>query len=247
VEFLQGYLGQPAGGFMEPFRSRVLKTAVRIEGRPGGSMNPMDFASMRGQLEKRHAGQTIREVDLVSASQYPKEFDEYMTHRKRFGNVARLPTNVFLVPLRLGQETSFEEGGRTHVVKLVAIKPLNKDGNFPVQFELNGSVVIVAIRPTKPIPYIQRQVAGVAAASNEPTAPKANTSDKRQVGAPMPGKVLSMSVQAGSEVVAGQPLLTLNAMKLETVISAPIAGRVKRILVKSDDNVSAGDLLLEFE
>ncbi len=77
VEYLQGMLGQPAGGFPEPLRSRVLKDLPRVEGRPGASMPPMNLVTMEANLKDKHDHYSITYRDVLSATLYPKVFDEF--------------------------------------------------------------------------------------------------------------------------------------------------------------------------
>jgi biotin carboxyl carrier protein len=69
----------------------------------------------------------------------------------------------------------------------------------------------------------------------------------KQLKAPMPGRVVSVAVAAGDEVNPGDPLLTLEAMKMENVLKAEGTGVVKKISVASNDVVDKGALLIEFE
>lgn len=65
--------------------------------------------------------------------------------------------------------------------------------------------------------------------------------------APMPGKVLEVPVQAGEQVVAGQVLVVMEAMKLQLNIDAAYAGLVQEICFKAGDLVCDGDLLIKLE
>jgi hypothetical protein len=77
VEFLQGMIGQPTGGFPEPLRSRVLKDLPRVEGRPGASMPPLNLVTLEANLKDKHDQYSITYRDVLSAALYPKVFDEF--------------------------------------------------------------------------------------------------------------------------------------------------------------------------
>lgn len=77
VEFLQGMIGQPTGGFPEPLRSRVIKDLPRIEGRPGANMVPLNLVALEGDLKEKHDQYSISPRDVLSAALYPKVFDEF--------------------------------------------------------------------------------------------------------------------------------------------------------------------------
>ncbi len=77
--------------------------------------------------------------------------------------------------------------------------------------------------------------------------PKAVLGIAGSVGAPMPGTVIDIKVAEGQEVEKGQPLCVLSAMKMEMVVSAPTAGKVKLIAVRRDMKLEGDDLLVEIE
>ncbi len=101
-------MGQPHGGFPEPFRSRVLKGAKGISGRAGDSLKPVDFQKLKEELVKKH-GDTISEKDVISASLYPKVFDDFHTFVDRYGPVDKLDTCTFLRGLDVGDEISVSD------------------------------------------------------------------------------------------------------------------------------------------
>lgn len=71
VEFFQGYLGQPVGGFPEPLRSRIIRNKPRIDGRPGATMAPLDFKKIKAELRSKF-GKHITDTDVSSYVMYPK-------------------------------------------------------------------------------------------------------------------------------------------------------------------------------
>ena len=71
VEFFQGYLGQPVGGFPEPLRSKIIRNKPRIDGRPGASMAPLDFKKIKAELRSKF-GKHITDADVTSYVMYPK-------------------------------------------------------------------------------------------------------------------------------------------------------------------------------
>uniref|UniRef100_A0A3B5BF81 Pyruvate carboxylase n=1 Tax=Stegastes partitus TaxID=144197 RepID=A0A3B5BF81_9TELE len=103
VEFLQGYIGIPHGGFPEPLRSKVLKALPRIEGRPGASLPPMDFKALEEGLRASH-GEEITPEDVMSAAMYPKVFQEFKEFTSNFGPVDCLSTRLFLDGPKIAEE-----------------------------------------------------------------------------------------------------------------------------------------------
>ncbi len=231
VEFMAGKLGQPFGGFPEPLRTHVLKGEEPFEGRPGASLPPVDLDALGEELRRTHPGD-IRDVDVMSAALYPQVFDEYRRFRTSFSDVSVIPTRYFLAPPGIGEEFTVEiERGKTLVIKLTAVGECGEDGHRDVFFELNGQPRRVRVRDR-------------SATSTVKVNERANPSDPRSVGAPMPGTVIDVRVEVGDEIEAGDALVVLSAMKMETVVAAPRAGRVHRVAVIEGDQLAAGDLLV---
>ncbi|PIK38442.1 carboxylase:pyruvate/acetyl-coa/propionyl-coa [Apostichopus japonicus] len=84
VEFFQGFIGQPYGGFPEPLRSKVVKQLPAIDGRPGETLPPLDFDALSTELTEKH-GTFISDVDVMSSALYPKVFDDFANFRKEYG------------------------------------------------------------------------------------------------------------------------------------------------------------------
>jgi len=231
LEFFQGHLGQPVGGFPEPLRSRVLRGQPVFEGRPGASLPDLDLGALKDELIRSH-GPTIRDVDVLSAALYPAVFAEYMTFRAQYSDTSKLPTRAFLAPLPIGHELAVEiEEGKTLIVRLTAVGELGPDGQREVFFELNGQPRSLRITDR-------------AAATTVVRRERADPSDPAALAAPMPGGVVELRVRAGESVAAGAAVVVLSAMKMETVVAAPHAGVVTRVAVAVGDSVDAGDLLL---
>ncbi|KAI5625805.1 pyruvate carboxylase, mitochondrial, partial [Silurus asotus] len=232
VEFLQGHIGIPHGGFPEPFRSKVLKSLPRIEGRPGASLPPMDFKKLEDDLRVAH-GKDITPEDVMSAAMYPKVFKEFKEFTSNFGPVDCLNTRLFLDGPKIAEEFQVElERGKTLHIKALALGDLNKAGQREVFFELNGQLRSVLVKDTVAMKEMHFH-------------PKAIKDIKGQVGAPMPGKVVEVKVKQGDKVEKGQPLCVLSAMKMETVVNSPVAGTVTKVHVMTDSTLEGDDLILE--
>ncbi len=232
IEFFEGRLGQPYGGFPEPLRTRVLRGKKGMEGRPGAEMEPLDLEKLKADLIEEH-GPIIRDHDVMSAAMYPEVFREYRLFRTERGNVSRLPTRQFLVGMQKGEELMFDiERGKTLVVVLRAVGELDEEGNRRVFFELNGQPRAVTIADKK-------------ATATVKTRERAKVGDPASIGAPMPGSVVDVRVKAGDTVKKGAPIAVLSAMKMETVVASPLDGTVARVAVAKKDVLKAGDLLVE--
>ncbi|KAL4422522.1 hypothetical protein ABPG75_008719 [Micractinium tetrahymenae] len=234
VEFLQGYLGTPAGGFPEPLRSRVVKDRPVVTGRPGATMPRMDLGALREQLEEKHGKVSYR--DVMSAAMYPKVFDEYKAFiQKHSRHVEKLPTRAFLAPLDIDEEVDIElTKGNVVSIKLKAIGELQPNGTREVFFEANGIPRVVEVK----------EESKATAQLKKPARDKADVSDPGSVPAPMAGEVIEVKAKPGSFVKAGQALVVMSAMKMETSVNAQCSGTVQHVYVIKGDACEAGDLLV---
>ncbi|KAJ2768603.1 pyruvate carboxylase [Coemansia nantahalensis] len=232
VEFFQGYLGQPVGGFPEELRAAIVRDAPRIDGRPGAALAPLDFDQLRRDLEDKWGPGSIRDVDLLSAALYPAVFDEFQAVRQKYGNLSLIPTPLFLSPLDINEEIQVQlDVGKRLIIRYVALGPLQTDtARRDVYFELNGEPRVATVDDASVKPEV------VARARADPA-------DKGQLGAPMSGAVVEVKVAVGDSVAAGQAVCILSAMKMETVVGAPAAGVVKSLDVAVGDNLGTGDLI----
>ena len=103
VEFFQGYLGQPVGGFPEPVRSKIIRDKPRIDGRPGATLEPLDFKKIKAELRAKY-GKHITDTDVTSYVMYPKVFEEYQGFLEKFGDLSVVPTRYFLSRPDVGEE-----------------------------------------------------------------------------------------------------------------------------------------------
>ncbi|OJJ44659.1 hypothetical protein ASPZODRAFT_708694 [Penicilliopsis zonata CBS 506.65] len=230
LEFLEGLMGQPYGGFPEPLRSRALRNRRKLDQRPGLFLEPLDLASIKNSIREQFG--TATECDVASYAMYPKVFEDYRKFVSKFGDLSVLPTRYFLSRPEIGEEFHVElEKGKVLILKLLAIGPLSEQtGQREVFYEVNGEVRQVSVEDKK--------------ASVENTARvKADVGDSSQVGAPMSGVVVEIRVHEGSDVKKGDPVAVLSAMKMEMVISAPHSGKVSGLLVKEGDSVDGQDLI----
>ena len=103
VEFMQGFIGEPYGGFPEPLRSKILKGLAPISGRPGQHLPPMNFIQLKDELIEKH-GEPITETDVMSSAMYPKVCDDFIQFRREFGPVSLFDTRIFLTGPKVGEE-----------------------------------------------------------------------------------------------------------------------------------------------
>lgn len=234
VEYLQGHIGQPYGGFPEPLRSKVLRDMPRIDGRPGTTLAPLDFDKLKKDLEVDF--HDVKDRDVMSAALYPQVTKDYLGFREKFGPVDKLDTRIFLTGPKVGEEfeVTIEKGKTLGIKTLAMAEDMTESGDREVFFELNGTLRSVFIKDKEASKEIE-------------VHPKANKSDSKQVGAPMPGTVIDIRVKEGDKVEKGTPLVILSAMKMETVVQSPVAGVIKTLNIGMNMKLEAEDLLLTLE
>ena len=234
IEFFQGYLGQPYGGFPKELQKVILKDRKAITVRPGELLEPVNFDELKQELADK-VGFIPSKEDVLAYALYPKVFEEYAKMYDQFGDISVLDTPTFLYGLKLGEEVEVEiEKGKTLIVKLVSIGEPQHDGTRVMYFEMNGQSRELVIQD-------------MTAEVDGSISLKANPADPNQIGATMPGTVLKIVVNKGSSVKRGDHLLITEAMKMETTVQAPKDGIVKEIFASAGDPISTGDLLIELE
>jgi pyruvate carboxylase len=235
IDMMRGNLGQPPGGFPEKIVKKVLKGEEPNLERPGKHLAPVDLEATRAEVSKELEGKEVDDEDLCGYLMYPKVFLDYMGRHRIYGPVRSLPTPTFFYGMEPSEEISTEiDPGKTLEIRLQAASESNEDGEVKVFFELNGQprVIRVADRMVKAA-AVQR--------------PKAEAGNESHVGAPMPGVVASVTASAGQKVAAGDLLLTIEAMKMETAIHAEREAVVKAVHVSPGGQIDAKDLLVEYE
>ena len=230
VSYFKGMMGQPAWGFPEDLQKVVLKGEEPITCRPGKLLPPVDFDQLEQEVRKFRNDPERK--DLISYAMYPKVYEDFCRHRKEYGYITRMGSHVFFNGMALGETNKINiEDGKTLVIKYLGLGDHNDDGTINVQFELNGMRREVAVRDPNASEKTRQVV-------------QADESDPRQVGASIPGMVSKLHVQPGDTVEENQVLMTIEAMKMETAVTARTAGKVREIRVKEGQAVKAKELLM---
>ena len=234
VSLFAGELGQPPGGWPEALQRKVLNGRKPVTVRPGSLLDPIDLDSERVKLDNGHE-HPVTEFDLASYLMYPKVFDEFRRHREEYGDVGVLPTHVYFYGMQPEEElVATMDDGRKVVIRYLTASGTDDRGYRRCFFEINGQPSSV---------LIQDRSSASAHHENE----KADSANPDHVGAPMPGVIATIAVEPGQEVKRGDTLLTMEAMKMETSITADRDAVVKRVLARIGEQFDAKDLLVELE
>ena len=232
ISLFKGELGFPPDGFPPALSRRILKDEPPAPYRPGDRLPAVDLEAARAQAEKA-VGHKVNDTDLASWLMYPKVFKSFSAHRRQYGDVSVLPTQTFFYGMREREEIAVEiDPGKTLLIRLHGTAPAEDEGVERAFFELNGQ------------PRTMRVPRADAVAV--PARAQADPANPLHVAAPMPGMIVTAAVKAGQQVKAGDPLVSIEAMKMETQLRAERDGRIKAVHVKSGDTVGAHDLLLEY-
>ena len=234
VSMMRGDLGQPPAGWPADIQKKVLKGEEPYTEVPGSLLPPADLEAVRREIEEKLDRQ-ISEFEFASYLMYPKVFTDFALTQAKYGPVSSLATPVYFYGMAQSDEVFAElERGKTLVIRCLAVSDTDEKGMVTVFFELNGQPRRVKVP--------DRAHGAVGAASRR----KADPGDASHVGAPMPGVISTVAVSAGQEIRAGDVLVSIEAMKMETAIHAERDGKVADVLVKAGDQIDAKDLLVVY-
>lgn len=230
IGYFQGHLGTPPGGFPKDLQAAILKGLPVTTGRPGKNLPALNLAELQKKLVARF-DLDIDATDTLSAALYPRVFDDHCQFFEDHADVSILDTPQYFYGLEQDQEIQVDlEQGKTLIIKLAAVSKPNDKGQRIVYFELNGQ-------------GRQIVVTDQSLTDETVTGRQAQRDNENHIGAPMPGTVIAIHSSVGEQLEAGDPLFTLEAMKMETIIRAPRAGTVAELIPELGASVLAKDLL----
>jgi pyruvate carboxylase len=218
IGFLSGELGEPPGGWPEPFRSKALAGRTAR-----ATVTQLSDDQRRGLAEDRRA--------TLNHLLFPGPTKDYLESREKYGDLSVVATTDFLYGLRPGEEHQVQlEEGKTLILGLEAVSEPDERGIRTVMCTINGQL--------RPVNVRDRSIAADA-----PTAERADLSDPGHVAAPF-GGVVTPQVSEGDDVSSGDTVATIEAMKMEASITAPCDGTVTRLALAGTQQVEGGDLVL---
>ncbi|MGW3996729.1 pyruvate carboxylase [Amycolatopsis sp. NPDC004772] len=221
IGFLRGELGDPPGGWPEPFRTKALEG--RAAAKPVVELSEEDRAALAAEPRR-----------TLNRLLFPGPTKEFEAHREAYGDTSVLPSKDFFYGLRPGEEYPVDlEPGVRLLIELEAIGEADERGVRTVMSTLNGQL--------RPIQIRDRSIA-----SDVPATEKAEKGNPKQIAAPFAG-VVTLQVAEGDTVEAGATVATIEAMKMEASITASAGGKVARRAITAVQQVEGGDLLLVLE
>ncbi len=224
IGFLSGELGDPPGGWPEPFRTKALQgRSVKVR---DVELSPEDSAALKSDSKTRQ--HTLNRLLFDGPTK------DYLKSVETYGNISVLDTRDYLYGLQRGQEHEIQlEKGVRLIASLEAVSEPDEKGMRTVMCTLNGQ--------SRPVVVRDRSVV-----SNVKAAEKADPAQPGHVAAPFAGAV-TVTVKPGDTVNVGDTVATIEAMKMEASITTPVAGKVGRLAISSVEQVQGGDLLLVVE
>ncbi len=236
VDYFKGMIGQPEGGFDPKLQEIVLKGIEPITVRPGTLLPDEDFEAIKEEYREEF-GIELAEREVTSAALYPKVFKNYVKFYQDYGDFMRMDTHAFFYGLKEGETAEVEvDKGKRFIIRMVKMAQPNEEGYRPVLFEVDGFRREIYIEDKRSL-----------FSKEKSTMLKADKNNPKEIGSGIPGTVLKVLVNEGDEVAENQPLIIVEAMKMETEIVAHAAGKIKEIYVSEGQSVQSGELIITME
>ncbi|CUX24461.1 MULTISPECIES: pyruvate carboxylase [Agrobacterium] len=234
VSMLKGDLGQSPGGWPAGLQKKALKGEAPYTVRPGSLLEDADLDAERKVIETK-LERKVDDFEFASYLMYPKVFTDFALTAETYGPVSVLPTHAYFYGMEDGEELFADiERGKTLVIVNQASSGTDDKGMVTVFFEINGQPRRIKV-PDR-----------AHGASGSAVRRKAEPGNAVHIGAPMPGVISRVFVNQGQEVKAGDVLLSIEAMKMETALHAERDGKIAEVLVRPGDQIDAKDLLIAY-
>lgn len=231
IGFFRGDIGVPYGGFPEKLKKIVLRNVPKAEA-ASHSLPDIDLEKAFSEFKEKFQGSDF--LDFLSYQMFPKVYEEYYEHQQKFGEISNMPTPAFFYPLKNDEELLIELGkGKTIHIQLIYVSDADEEGMRTVTFELNGYSRTVSIKD-KSVTSLKPQHKKV-------------TDKEKEIGSPLQGKLSEVLVKEGEEFNTGASLFVIEAMKMESTVTASKEGKVKKVYIDAGTMVDQNDVIVEIE
>ncbi|APU09264.1 pyruvate carboxylase [Cellulophaga lytica] len=235
ISFFKGDLGQPVDGFPKELQKIILKDQEAYTERPNAHLEPIDFDKEFKTFKrkfKKGMGRDLEITDFLSYKLYPKVFTDAYNNHVKYGNVMNIPTKNFFYGMEVGEEILVElDRGKNVLVSLMLKGEPDENGYVSIFFKINGQLRNVMVKD-KAVKVIKAQNV------------KIDKDNPKEIGAPLQGLLSNVLVKKGQEVKKNQPLFVIEAMKMETTVTATAEGVVDKIQLTGGALVNSDDLVL---
>ncbi|WP_064966157.1 pyruvate carboxylase [Tenacibaculum ovolyticum] len=236
VSFFRGDLGQPVGGFPKDLQKLILKDQKPYTDRPNAHIEPLDIKEEYNDFKKIFENDLSRPIDFtdfLSYKLYPKVFTDAFNKHLKYDSLINLPTKNFFYGMERGEEIIVElDKGKRLLITLDSVGRPNEDGMVTVYFKVNGQGRSVQVKDES---IKITKVVNTKAAKN----------NSKEIGAPLQGMLSTVLVKKGEKVTKNQPLFIIEAMKMETTITAVEDSTIKELVLESGIMVNSEDLVIE--
>lgn len=230
---MRGDLGQIKGGFPKEIQALVLKGEKPYTDKPNVHLEPIDFDKEFESFKKEFKNDRLELRDLLSYKLYPKVFSDFYAFFQKYSIVRVLPSTAFFYGLKPYEEiiVALEKGKNLLIQYLDDTKP-NAQGNRMVFFNLNGQTRAIMVKDKN---------------STTSVVENRKAQSEKEIGSPLQGSLSKVLVKEGDEVEVNAPLFIIEAMKMESTITSPIKGIIKKIHLLPKTLVEQDDLVVELE
>jgi len=230
IDLFKGNLGQVKGGFPEELSKLVLKGDKPFSKRPNDYLEAVDFDKEFAQF-KEQFGYDQTFLDFLSYKMYPAVFENFHEHKDTYGKVRNIPSTAFFYGLKQNEEVQVKLGqGKLMIIRLIYQSKADENGLCTVTFDLNGQTRSVQIRDNSAQATVKIN---------------AKATEENHIGSPLLGKLSAVLVEKGQRVKQNDPLFVIEAMKMESTITANFAGTVQEICVNEGELVEQQDLIIK--
>jgi pyruvate carboxylase len=232
VDLFKGNLGQTEHGFPSKLSKLILKGDTPFHDAPNAHLSPVDIETEFLAFQQKFNPKCTM-LDFLSYQMYPKVYQDFYQSQQDYGDIYTLPTTAFFYALKHREEVRVElAAGKVIIIKLLYISEADEGGIRSVTFVLNGQTRSITLRDN-------------AIISTKKTNRKAI--DTNEIGTPILGRLSQIMVKQGDHVEKDSPLFVIEAMKMESTITAPFAGEVTKIYLSEGEILEQGDLVVELE
>ncbi|MCT4699059.1 pyruvate carboxylase [Tenacibaculum haliotis] len=236
VSFFKGDLGQPVDGFPKDLQKLILKDQKPYTDRPNAHIEPLNIDKEYAEFRKIFENDLSRPIDItdfLSYKLYPKVFTDAFNKHLKYDSLLNLPTKNFFYGMERGEEIIVElDKGKTLLISLDSVGRPNNDGMVTVYFKVNGQGRSVQIKDE-------------SIKIDKIINAKADKNNSKEIGAPLQGMLSTILVKEGEKVIKNQPLFIIEAMKMETTITATEDSTIKQIVLKGGVMVNSEDLVVK--
>jgi pyruvate carboxylase len=233
IGFFRGDLGVPYGGFPEKLQKIVLRNEPAGAKADAQILPDIDLEDALKKFNEKFPDSNF--LDFLSYQMFPKVYEEYYDYQHVYGEVSNIPTPYFFYPLKNNEELLIELGkGKTIHVRLIYVSDADDAGMRTVSFELNGYNRTIKVKDN-------------SVQSLKPQHKKVNSGNQNEIGAPLQGKLSVVLVKEGDVIKAGTALFVIEAMKMESTVSAPKDGTIKQVHIVAGTMVDQNDMVIEMD